>query len=78
MTNKFYHKIGEHYLIGKRIRLIYTNDPYTRLKSGDIGTIRFKHWNHDCMVLHVKWNDGSNLGLIEGKDSYEIIGDKGQ
>jgi hypothetical protein len=39
MPNIFYNKVGQHYLIGKRIRLLYTNDPYTRLKQGDLGTI---------------------------------------
>lgn len=58
---------------GKRIRLIYTSDPYTHLKIGDLGTIRFRHFNYDCFVLVVKWDNGRTLGLIEGKDSYEVL-----
>lgn len=58
---------------GKRIKLIYTSDPYTHLKIGDLGTIRFRHFNYDCFVLVVKWDNGRTLGLIEGKDSYEVL-----
>jgi hypothetical protein len=41
MTNNniFYNKIGQHPLIGKRIRLSFTSDPYTHLKDGDLGTV---------------------------------------
>jgi len=48
-------------LIGKRVRLQYTNDPYTDLRQGDEGTV-----NHidDAGTMFVKWDKGSNLGLI--------------
>jgi len=48
-------------LIGKRVRLQYTNDPYTDLRQGDEGTV-----NHidDAGTMFVKWDNGSNLGLI--------------
>lgn len=60
-----------HALIGKRIRLTYTNDPYTNLKQGDKGVV-----NHvdDMGTLFVKWDNGSNLGLVsEAGDRWEIV-----
>lgn len=57
-----------------RIRLISTDDPYTRLKEGDEGTVTNKSldlWG--AMVLSVAWDCGSTLSLIEGLDKYEEI-----
>lgn len=48
-------------LIGKRVRLQYTNDPYTDLRQGDEGTV--DHID-DAGTMFVKWDKGSNLGLI--------------
>lgn len=59
-------------LIGKRVMLVSTNDPYTRLRYGDEGTVT----NIDCMgTVFVKWDNGSTLGLIEDAgDRYEVVG----
>lgn len=49
-------------MIGRRVRLISVNDPWTRLRSGDEGTVV----SVDCTgTVHVKWDSGSNLGLVE-------------
>jgi hypothetical protein len=58
--------------IGKRIRLISTNDEYTSLKSGDIGTINFVD---DTGTIFAEWDNGSNLGLLPDVDCFEIIFD---
>lgn len=59
-------------LQGKRIRLIYCGDPYTQLKSGLEGTITMV----DAVgTLHVRWDDGHQLGLIPDEDKYELIAD---
>jgi hypothetical protein len=55
----------EHYphllaLVGKRVRLRFTNDPYTELKAGDEGVA--DHVDDDG-TLFVKWDSGSSLGL---------------
>lgn len=51
---------------GDRIRLIRTSDLYTHLKPGDEGVVSFV----DAIgTEHVRWNSGSNLGLIPGKMS---------
>jgi hypothetical protein len=56
---------------GDRIRLIHTADPYTRLMRGDEGTVT----SIDGMgTVHVKWDNGSSLGLIPREDSWEVVG----
>lgn len=59
-----------HLLIGKRIRLISTDDPYTELRPGDEGTIDYVD---DIDTVFVKWDCGSRLGLVRNHDRYEII-----
>lgn len=49
-------------LVGRRIRLVSTNDPWTKLRSGDEGTVT----TVDCMgTVHVRWDSGGHLGLVE-------------
>lgn len=45
-----------------RVELVYTSDPYTRLRPGTCGTI------DDIGTVHVMWDDGSSLGMIPGED----------
>jgi hypothetical protein len=58
--------------IGKRIRLISTNDEYTSLRPGDIGIINYVD---DTGTIFAEWNNGSSLGLIPDVDRFEIIFD---
>ncbi len=62
-------------LEGRRIRLISTNDPYTKLEKGDLGTIKWERlddlWGDD--VVSVKWDSGSSLSLIRGRDAFTIL-----
>jgi hypothetical protein len=55
--------------IGDRIRLISTDDPYTKLKTGDEGTVR--RVTEDS--VGVNWDSGSSLSLIFGEDSWTTI-----
>ena len=58
-------------LIGKRVQLQYTNDPYTGLRQGDEGVINFID---DTGTISVKWNSGSSLGLnAEFGDRWVVI-----
>ncbi|OKL48829.1 hypothetical protein BSR29_02940 [Boudabousia liubingyangii] len=61
---------GKASLVGRRIRLEDTSDPYTTLTPGSEGTI-----NHvdDLGTLHVAWDNGSTLGLVPGEDSYTLL-----
>ena len=56
--------------IGDRIRLLHTNDEFTNLESGAQGTV---HFVDDLGTIHIKWDNGSRLGLIPGIDQYERV-----
>jgi len=61
-------------LEGKRIRLICCNDPYTKLVPGIEGTVSSVD---DAGTVHVRWDNGSRLGLCEDDgDQFEVIGGK--
>jgi hypothetical protein len=57
--------------IGRRVRLIVCTDPHTRLKSGAEGTVTSVD---DAGTVHVKWDDGSRLGLVaDAGDGWEVL-----
>lgn len=59
-------------LVGKRVRLDYTSDPYTNLRAGDLGTV--EHID-DLGTVRVKWDSGSNLGLVrDAGDRFSVVG----
>lgn len=51
--------------VGQRVRFIDTGDPYTHLAPESLGTVTFVD---DTGTVHVKWDDGSWLGMIPGLD----------
>jgi hypothetical protein len=57
-------------IIGKRVRLINTSDPYTQLRPGDEGTVDFLD---DLGTVHVLWDNGSSLGMVRGEDQFAYI-----
>jgi hypothetical protein len=58
-------------LEGRRVRLVRTNDIHTRLVSGAEGTVAFVD---DLGTVHVKWDDGSSLGMVaEAGDVFDLI-----
>lgn len=57
-------------LIGKRVRLIKMDDPYTDLTENSLGTIRGVD---DMGHVLVNWDNGSTLSLIPNEDEWEII-----
>ena len=50
------------YQPGDRIALVRTDDPGTRLRPGDQGTVT--RWDPDCGQLDVKWDSGSTLTML--------------
>lgn len=50
---------------GTRVELISMNDPYTKLKPGDRGTVSFVD---DIGTVFVRWDCGSGLGVTYGED----------
>ena len=61
------------YPAGTRIELIQMNDPYTKLKPGDRGTVSYVD---DIGTVHVFWDFGSSLGLVLGEDLFRKINNK--
>lgn len=60
----------EHPLVGRRVRLLHLEDPYSNLQPGDVGTVRLV----DSMgTIHIQWDKGSNLGLVPQVDSWEEV-----
>ena len=60
----------EIYKKGTRVKLVSMNDPYSRLKPGDLGTVDFV----DSMAtIHIFWDCGSTLGVAYGEDLCEIV-----
>jgi hypothetical protein len=57
-------------LQGKRIKLIYTDDPYTSLKPDAMGTI---FGVDDAGQIMIKWDNGSTLSMIPRIDRYQIF-----
>ena len=60
---------------GYRIILMHTDDPYTKLKSGDQGTIQCVNFSETPDMesqIYVSWDNGSNLSLLIGKDRFSI------
>jgi len=56
-------------LTGKRIKCVLMNDAYP-VPSGTEGTITGVD---DIGTIHVKWDNGSSLGLCRDEDQYELL-----
>jgi hypothetical protein len=65
--------------IGDRIKLIHTDDQFTQLKPGDLGTVQdISIFNIEIdgkavRVIWISWDSGINFALIEGKDEFELL-----
>lgn len=55
---------------GTRIQLVFTDDQYTNLNSGDKGTVNFVD---DYGTVHINWDNGSNLGLVPNYDQWTVL-----
>lgn len=49
---------------GDRVELVRTDDPHTRLRPGDRGTVRRVRAQGDETVVDVTWDGGSSLTLL--------------
>jgi len=57
-------------IIGKRVRLIKMDDPYTDLTENSLGTVR---GIDDMGHILVRWDNGSSLSIIPEVDQFEVL-----
>lgn len=62
--------IRKQYVRGSRVELVNMDDPYTKLKPGDQGTVNFVD---DTGTVFVNWDNGSTLGVVYGVDSIKKL-----
>ena len=69
-TQKEIKYIKQKYPIGTKVKLIKMYDFYNDLATGEEGIITSVD---DLGTLHIKWENGSTLGLVVGVDEFEVI-----
>ncbi len=62
--------LRQRYPRGTRVELVQMNDPYTKLKPGDRGTVDFVD---DAGTIFCTWDCGSSLGAVYGADQLKKI-----
>ncbi len=63
-------RLREQYPVGARVELEKLDDPFSKLKPGDRGNVKFVD---DAGQLHVRWDSGSGLALDFFEDSYRLL-----
>ena len=63
-------QLREQYPPGTRVELVSMNDPYTRLKPGDQGSVTRID---DIGTIFVRWDKGEGLGLAYGEDQFKVV-----
>lgn len=56
------HLVAPVHIQGCRVELIHTNDPCARIRPGARGHVSVVD---SAETVHIRWDDGSNLGLNE-------------
>ena len=64
--------LRERFKPGVRVRLVRMNDPYTKLKPGDEGSVCLVD---DIGTVFIDWDCSSTLGVVFGEDECELIGE---
>lgn len=62
--------LRERYPAGTIIRLIHMDDPYAPVPPGTIGEVQMVD---DGGNIHMIWQNGRSLPLIESEDDFEVI-----
>lgn len=62
--------LRERYPAGTRIRLIHMADDIAPVPPSTVGEVAFVD---DAGNIHMKWQGGRSLALIEGADEFEVI-----
>ena len=61
--------LQKQYPKGTRVVLVRMNDPYTKLRPGDLGTVDFVD---DAGTQFCRWDNGSTLGVVFGEDEIRL------
>lgn len=71
----------ENGLVGKRVRFKTTNDPRTKLKFNDLGTIagvtNSSNWSGRQSTLWIRWDKDDNYTLMDNFDSLDVFKEAG-
>lgn len=63
-------RLRQSYPKGTRVELVKMDDPYTRLRPGDKGTVDFID---DSGTIFCRWDSGSGMGVVCGEDEIKAI-----
>jgi len=63
-------RLRKEYPHGTRVELVRMNDPYSKLKPGDKGSVDFID---DSGTLFCIWDSGSTLGVVYGEDAVKKL-----
>lgn len=72
LAKEILEQLREQYPAGTRVELVSMNDPYTQIPVGTCGTVGVVD---DIGTIHVRWDNGSGLGVVYGEDSVRIVSD---
>lgn len=64
--------LRERYPAGTKLRLNHMDDPYAPVPDGTVGEVQYID---DAGNIHMVWENGRTLSLIEGVDDFTIITD---
>ena len=65
-------RLRREYPAGTRVELVSMNDPWSKLKPGDKGTVTGVD---DIGSLLMRWDNGSGLNVVFGEDKVRKVGD---
>lgn len=63
-------RIRMQYPPGTKVELLRMDDPYSKLKPGDIGTVNFVD---DTGTIFCTWENGSTLGVVYDVDAVKKL-----
>ena len=70
MSRREVEALRKRYPKGTRVKLISLEDPYSRLPEGTKGTVDAVD---DIGTIHVRWDNGSGLGIVPGVDTVRKV-----
>ena len=69
-TSQEVERIKQKYPVGTVIKLDSMSDPYSPITKGSIGEVIAVD---DCGTLHMKWENGRSLGVVQFEDKFTVI-----